>query len=231
MLCGIQPAFLDEYLPANAWELGFMSRVVPVLSTEKLDKPLLLEGNRRVIHSFDLMTQGLQEIFELAGEFSWTKESTKLLTSWRSYEGPEPIPASKKLSYYNGRRSFNIIKLSMIAAASRTKTLVVELEDLLRAKQWLLDAETGFTQLFNIPKAKSDGKLIAEIADFAKLYSSRPMGDSKNIRAKDLWEFLSKQISADKIPGVIHACEEAGVLKKLIGIENIWIPGEADGNR
>jgi hypothetical protein len=227
LLCGIQPGFLDEYLPENAWELGFMSRIIPILSTEKLNKPLLLRGNKRIIHSFENLANGLSEIFELAGEFEWTNEASEMLTAWPSYSGPDPVPEAKKLIHYIGRRSFNILKLSMVAAASRTQSLIVDVEDVLRAKQWLLDAEASFPKLFGLPKAKSDGNLIEEVKFFAKKVSeSRPVGKSKCIKGEELWEFLSKQIAADRIPAVIKACEEAKVLIKFETFENIWKVGE-----
>ena len=126
--------------PPTALQQGFATRLLPVYSDEAVRQKLFANKNRQKREERKAVLQSLWEHMQtLKGEFEWLEAAQDRFTEW--YElGEEPRPTLPLLNDYCGRRLQMVAKLAMISAVSRTGKLIVGLEDVNRALDWLFEA-------------------------------------------------------------------------------------------
>ena len=207
ILGGVQPGYLSTLLPETAWTMGTMSRaimiysahnkIVPIFNTKARDKAL-----------FGPLVEGLQRIGKMIGVMEWTPEARQAVTTW--YEnGLQPIPRHSKLISFCARRLFTTIKLSVVSSASRGNSMVIELEDFLRARSWLLEAETAMPDVFRDMSGRSDRAVIDELYYFVWqvfVKEKSPLHESR------LLSYLSSRIPMDKVDTLMDLVVSMGML-------------------
>lgn len=219
LLAGTQPDFLSSFLPEEAWGMGFTSRLVMIYAEGAPPADLF---TLTAINATGLVQQ-LRKIFEMKGEFVWSKNTMNEINAWNR-AGCPPIPAHSKLLHYNGRRTLHIIKLSMISAASRAASLHVTVEDFERAKEWLLSAEAVMPDIFRAMGQRSDQQIIEDLRlHLYRLWSSVALEKRKPLLARDIWAYLHTRVTSDRIPKLIDVAEKLGYLKRG-KYPDEWIP-------
>lgn len=218
LLAGTQPDFLAGLLPPTAWGMGFMSRIIMVYSGKKLKTTLF---KKRIRLDLSLLLTDIKVIAELHGECLWTEEAESVLETW--YDNDlEPVPEHTKLKHYVPRRIMSIIKLSMISAVSRSNELVVSAEDVERARDWLVEAETLMPEIFKEMSGNSDGQLIQELHYY--LWELWVKGDKKGfIHKARITTFLSARTPAYNVENIVKVCISAGVI--LDKGNDMFLPG------
>ena len=212
ILAGTQPGYLANLLPEEAWSMGFMSRVIMVYAgtgpmMDLFDVP---EGDHPLQKSLITLAT---KMTTLMGRCHFSPEAQVELVRWYK-EGLPPIPEHSKLAHYNGRRLLNTLKPSMIAAASRTQSLVIELEDLNRARDWLLHVEQVMPDVFREMTQRSDAQVIQELHFFMwRIW----IKEKKPIHESRLIHFLHNRVPSDKILRVVEMAERSSIIMRQAG--------------
>jgi hypothetical protein len=213
ILIGTQPGFLGAVLPEASWTMGFTSRLIMVYSDEDVDAPIFGD----FVDKSDIekkLVKRLVEMSEWKGEMSWSQDALREVKRW-SDEKFEPIPDHPKLRHYAPRRGKVMwIKLSMTSALSRGKDLLVQLEDVERARAWLLEAEETMPQIFRAMTSKSDEQVIDETFTFIMQQFAMT---KKPITGESLNFFLKSRSTVDKTDKIVDMLEKSGMVERVGG--------------
>jgi len=112
----------------------------------------------------------------------------------------------------------------MIAAAARTGTLHVTVDDYEKAKNWLLEAEVTMPDIFRSMGMRSDQQVLTDLHYY--LYSkwaSLALDKRKPLTDQDLYEYLTTRVPSDKIQRIIETAEKTGYIKRAT-YPGEWIP-------
>lgn len=219
ILAGTQPDYLNSFLPDEAWGMGFTSRLIFIYSGSTPKADLF------AAHSQESATllPDLKKIFDLKGEFVWSKNAVDEINAWNQANCP-PTPTHSKLLHYNGRRALHTIKLSMISAISRSPELHVTIDDFERAKDWLIEAEKVMPDIFRAMGQRSDQQILADLHfHLYRIWSSVAIDKRKPLPDKVLYDFLTSRIPSEKIKNIIEVAEKTGYITKGT-YPNEWVP-------
>lgn len=220
IMAGTQPDFLGSFLPEEAWGMGFTSRLIMIYSGESPGINIL---GPRADHSVTHLKPALENIFKLHGEFLWDEDALNELNAW-SRSGCTPMVTHNKLKHYNARRAIHTVKLSMIAAVSRTGAQTVTLEDFERAQDWLLTAEKKMPDIFHSMAQRSDAQVIEDLHyHIYQIYSAVSRENRKPIRDEVLKDFLSKRVPSWQVDKIIELAAGMGLIKQG-NMPDEWIP-------
>ena len=231
ILAGAQPGYFASTFPEEAWNTGLARRLFMVYATEtphqSLWKPTKnLDPLRRKILS------QLAVMSSLCGAMKWTPEAAEHIDKWHmagepGHGGP-PIPRHSKLAQYCRSRTVNAIKLAGISAISRTSNLVIELCDVERGIDWMLEAESMMPDIFRAMIGKSDIQVIEETHLYVTgLYSKAKInghGGREPIPGEVIRRFLIGRVPHDKTETILVAMERANILARVAGTADLFIP-------
>ncbi len=161
ILGGCTPSYLGGLLPDEAWAQGFPSRLCIVYAAIGPKVPLFQKREQRGTQGLAL-AERLKTIVALSGEMMWADGAVEELTTWYN-DDLKPIPQHPKLEHYLPRRILNVLKLCMISSVSRGPALLIEAQDVLRAKDWLLEIEEAMPEIFKMASSQSDGQTLREV--------------------------------------------------------------------
>jgi hypothetical protein len=220
ILGGTQPGFLSELLPEQAWSMGFTSRLILVYSAQQVKSSLFgtehiggLAGLKTQYQSdMELLKKDLTNITQLYGAVEWSPEAVKTFETWFA-KGLQPVPTHSRLQHYNQRRVLNIFKLCMISSVSRSNDLTIQLADLQRAQDWLIQVEDRMPDIFRDMAGKSDKQVMDDLHDFMwRLYARE--NPPKPIHEMRIIQFLSAKVPSEKIVRLIELCERSGIMQR-----------------
>lgn len=218
ILAGAQPSFLASLFPEEAWTMGFTSRVIMVYSaTSPRIKLFGKNASKEALKT--VLNQGLAYVCELAGCMKWTEEAEQALQAWDD-AGCPPAPEHSKLQNYVPRRTIHTVKLSMIAAISRTGCPLVHFEDFARARDWLLHVEHLMPDIFREMVHKSDSEVIYELHHYMWHLWAK---EKKLIHERSLIYFLQNRVPVEKIQRIIDAAERSHMIEREPGT-NLYRP-------
>ena len=218
ILAGSQPGFLATLLPEEAWSMGFTSRIILVYSGTTPYVSLFGKQEKRETHSKELL-MGLNRMAGMYGPMDWAPEASAEMEAWAK-GGCQPVPEHSKLTHYVPRRAIHTIKLATISAASRGEAMTIELEDVERARTWLLTAERAMPDIFREMVGRSDSQVIQELHfHLWKIW----LKDQKPIHESRVFHFLQAQVPSEKIGRVLEAAERSGILMRHAGTP-YWSP-------
>jgi len=206
ILSGTTPSNLIKFLPENAWEQGFTSRIILVFSDERTIGDDFAEHDSSL--NGDLI-HDLKAINSLMGEFKVTEDYRTAVNHWRSL-GEPPVPNHPKLIHYATRRRVHLYKLSMVAAVDRSDTLLLTREDFNRAMGWLLEAEVNMPDIFKAGGGGADAKAMDEIYHFI-LVSDRGRG----VPEHKITNFARERVPIHSILRVIDVMERSGMIRAV----------------
>lgn len=220
-IAGTQPGFLASLLPEEAWNQGFMSRVIMIYSAQPV-RVSLFEALEPRQDLFKSLVERLVSMTKLYGGFLLDDDAKHELERW-ARTGMDPIPEHSKLQNYCGRRVLHILKLTMIAAISRSGELRITLEDVNRARDWLLSAEQTMPDVFREMTQRSDNQVIQELHFFMwKLW----LKDKKPLHESRLIHFLSARVPSEKVQRVLDVAEKSNIVAREAGTQ-LYIPRPA----
>lgn len=233
ILAGVQPAYLADTFPDNAWATGICRRLLMIFSAEGTD-----------ISAFDIpqelphLEAGLQHhlhiMSQLWGQVKWEPDAAQIAYDFdmeiRRYmrgalAGAQlkwPIPNHSRLTHYVRSRTMMLVKLSMIAAIAARCESVIRVPDVQRALQWLLSAEELMPDIFRAMKGKSDREVMEELHRYVVALYGRDKG--RPIRSAMLIDFLSQRLPSEKVDRVLQMAERADMIAQVAGAPGLWLP-------
>lgn len=195
LIAATTPSYLNEMMPAGAWDQGFISRVIMIFSAEKLAKPLF-ENKSKDMALFKALSDDLKLIEKMFGEFMWEAQAQAAVEAWAMQGGP-PAPSHPRLAHYNSRRNAHILKLSMVASISRRDSgRTVTLRDFQTALDWLIEAEYYMPDIF---KSMATGGDSAAMDDCFHYLFDVYTKERKPIPEHRIIHFLSQRIPAHSV--------------------------------
>lgn len=160
VLGGTTPSQVQESLPSNAIGVGLTSRMIFVCENnarKRVPMPFFPKSDEGKA-LFKSLTNDLQEIYQLKGSFSLSKNFLARYVDW--YENMPSTPTFKggyRFEGYWSRRATHLKKLVMIMAASRKDVLakvndgvkhVIKECDFIRALEFLEEIEPNMPKTF-----------------------------------------------------------------------------------
>lgn len=216
ILAGTQPGFLNSLLPPEAWSMGFTSRLLMIYAPGAPEVDLFADLEDRS-ELFTDLRDGLIARAKLLGLFRLSDEAKKTLRVWTEL-GMKPVPEHEKLAHYRARRLQYVLKLSMIAAVSRSPELHILNEDVERARSWLLAAEHVMPDIFRDMLEKSDGALLGELHRFTWdlwVKSGSKPELRKAVHRSSIMQFLALRCPADKALRVLEMATMMGWIEQV----------------
>lgn len=214
---GTTPSYLNQVLPEGAWDQGFLSRTFLIFSgvTNLVDLFTSDDDELAEAPLVPKLRADLRNIFDLVGAFSFSPEAQKAISTWHMAGGP-PRPDHPKLVNYCTRRSAHLLKLTMVASASRGDDMIITLEDYQTALDWLLEAETAMEEIFKALGAKGDSQTIAEALHYIYKYQ---MANKAPMLEQRLVAFVASKVPAYNVVKIIELMEKSGQISKTITAE------------
>jgi len=206
ILGGSTPEWLRSSLPEETLGGGFFSRLIMV-NREPTGK-----RNPNPEDMFNLETQtaknnivhDLKIVKTLEGAYQWSRRAKDLWTNWyMDYGIPDRAP--KFMRGYYGRKGDILIKLSMIMAASRQNSPIIEEEDFMFSNEILRSNEDYIVALAKQMDTSKEGQKIERVRKLIERHS--PIAHSK------LMQSISHQINADELEGVLQTLLTGGEIK------------------
>lgn len=213
ILAGVTPDYLGDIFPEAAWGQGFTSRLMLIYGAEVVN-PNLDFFQKPLNSNNKILSDDLQLIYGLNGEFLWDDDARNALNQWLRADMP-PKPEHSRLVHYCGRRGAHIVKLSMISAVSYHHKLTVTLADFERARGWLLDIEPLMPEIFKAMRQKSDEQLVRDL--YRHVYTewaSVVRNQRKPVKEASLWSFLQPQVTSERIARIIENAIRSGMIQQ-----------------
>lgn len=206
ILSGTTPSNLMRFMPENAWDQGFTSRVIMVFSDERIITDIFAHESRGLP---DGMVHDLKIINSISGGFKVTQEYKDAINNWRQL-GQGPVPNHPKLIHYNTRRLAHLFKLSMVSAVDLSNELLLTKSDFNRAMGWLLEAEMTMPDIFKAGSTGSDAKAMDEIYHYVLVG-----GGIKGISEHLIVKFAKERVPAHSVMRVLEIMERSGMIKSV----------------
>lgn len=219
MFSACTPSYLNSLLPEGAWDQGFTSRVIFIYSQAKVYRPLFKELATDE-KELSALSPGLRRIAKYCGEFRIEESAVEALEAWHLNDG-EPKPSHPKLLYYGGRRTVQLLKLCMIASAATSPELIITLDDVHVALDWLAEAEA---EMGNIFKAMGSGSNAEIIRDIWYFIFERSQTLNEPTLEESLYQFVAEKVPSYQVQTVIEVMLKSGLIeRKLTQTGNAFI--------
>ncbi len=218
MIAGTQPAYLGDLLPEAAYGMGFMSRVVMIYAGKKIFVSLFKSKRKSPELKKDLV-KDLRIIAKLKGDFEWVTDAEDFAEEW-FLKAAEDAPKHGKLINYVPRRVHHGLKLAMAIAASQRSDMIVELEDIEKARNMILAAEALMPEIFKEMSVSKDSKELEEMHIFLFTYCDKQKVET--VPEHKLMHFISKRSAVNKITYFIDTLIASGMMR----VEGLNLPGQ-----
>lgn len=209
LLAATTPSFLNQFLPAGAWDQGFISRVIMIFSGESVQRSIF-GGNRNNNQLREALATDLKSISNLYGEIAWSPEAISAIESW--YKDPEPKPDHPRLVYYLSRRIANLLKLCMIASVDRGQDYIVSLADFDRALGWLIEAEYFMPDIFKAMNTSGDGQVMTEAWQY--IFTVK-LKTHKDVAEHVIIHFLQQRLPHYAVLKCLELLEKSNMIKAV----------------
>ena len=173
-LGGTAPEWIQSMLPSEAIGGGFTSRVIFIVEENKgktVPEHDLTEEEKMLA---EFLTQDLERIAQLNGQFQFTPESKQAYVDWYM-ESDKLIRVGKypvndpRFAAYCDRRQTHLRKIMMLFSVSRGDSLELTVEDFHRAVDALIKAEAKMARTFGGLGRARFGDATQKIEDFIRL--------------------------------------------------------------
>ena len=211
ILSGTTPSNLIKFMPENAWDQGFTSRVIMIFSDERIISDDFFAQSARDLNPD--MVHDLRLINSLSGPFEATEDYRAAINNWRKLD-QAPVPNHPKLTHYNTRRLAHLLKLSMIAAVDSGNQLLLTKATFNTAMGWLLEAEGFMPEIFKAGAIGADSKAMDEIYHYILASDLKREGIPEN----KVVNFARDRVPANSVMRVIEIMERSGLLEKSDGL-------------
>lgn len=209
-VAGTTPSSLVQLLPEGAWDQGFLSRTMLVydVSTEAQS----LFGSRTEDEELTKkLTSDLVEIGQLYGEIKFTPDAADFVDNWHM-TGKLPVPNHPKLQHYLSRRTAHLLKLCQVACVSDANELVIRIEHVRQAMDWLFDLEAHIPEIFKAMHSGGDGKVMDEAWHMLFQFHNRY---KKGCPRALLIQFISARVPSYSVERIIDLMEKADMIRAV----------------
>lgn len=225
LVAATTPSYMNTSLPVNAWDQGFLSRVIIAFGDISSEAPLI---------ELDLMNEGedentelkkaLQHDMRIIGErygcLKFERNAAKAMEAWYKKGCPwndrGDKPTHPRLTYYKTRRPIHALKLCMIACCDRGGDSI-NIVDVETAKDWLIEVEREMSGVFTAMQSGGDAAVIRDAWHFVLTDNARfPQGTPLS----RLLEFLQNRVHAPYVERVYKTMVEANIIKVYPGPDN-----------
>lgn len=221
MLAACTPSYLMNLMPEGAWDQGFISRTILVFSGEYKKKSLFADYGRDT-EEWASINEQMSIVANLYGEVKFTSESAALIDKFHMEIGDKTKPTHPKLHSYVMRRTSHLLKLSIVAAVSRSDDKIIEAEDYHRALDWLIEVERFMPDIFKAMATGGTGKVMEEAWYFIFQLHGK---DQKPVMEHKLIQFLQERVPVHYIKQTIQMMEDGKMIQvKLTSVGNAYIP-------
>lgn len=212
LITGSTPTNLIEFMPEIAWTQGFASRMIMVYSGDKppmtdIFSDIMLDPEHE--KAFEELLADLRVIGELYGKIVFTKEAVALFRAWRE-GGEKPVPDHPKLIDYCARRTAHLIKLCMVASASRGDDRQITAQDFETARAWLFGAEMAMPDVFRSGAGKGDSQAMDECWHFVMTMNAKR---GRPVPEHEVVHFLRDRVPSHAVMRVLEIMVRDGSLK------------------
>lgn len=211
IIAATTPSYLTNILPEGAWDQGFLSRTILVYSGETVIRPLWDESPKNEKMYKDLVAD-LKVVGEMFGKMTFTPDAAKVVSDWHMEGGP-PQPEHPKLLHYNTRRTAHLLKLCMVASASRGDDFEINLDDVQLALDWLIEVETFMPDIFKAMSQGGDSRAIQDCWYHCYqiwIKEKRPIAEPRIVY------FLQERVPAHSVMRIIEVMRQAKLLEKQL---------------
>lgn len=221
MFAACTPSYLMHLLPEGAWDQGFISRTILVFSGEMQKRSLFADYSADTTQQ-EFLQEQLGALSTLWGEMRFTEEAAELIDHFHMVAGDETKPAHPKLYSYAVRRTAHLLKLTMVASASRSNDLIIEAQDYRRAFDWLIEVERYMPDIFKAMATGGTGKVMEEAWYFLFQHYSKTQ---EPVPEHKLIQFLQERVPVHNIKNTIDMLEQGKAMeKRLTAKGTAWIP-------
>lgn len=216
------PQHLQRLLPDGAWTEGLMSRVIMVYSEAPQKKRSMFEKLENNVELEQDVAHDLRQIDMLCGPMEMTPEAQMAFDKWDLEDGQAPKPTHPKLESYCERRPHQLVKLSMIASASRGASMKITEDDFYLALSWLVEIEENlplaFTRMaYSQDRATMDETLFFVIRQFGKTNAPIPR--------HAILSFLSGRAPHNAVNRILELMETSNMLlPSSVGNLKFYVP-------
>lgn len=215
ILSGTTPSNLIKFMPENAWDQGFTSRVIMIFSDERI-----ISEDFFALPTRDLpapMVHDLRLINSLSGQFEATEDYRNAINNWRKV-GQEPVPNHPKLIHYNTRRLAHLLKLSMVAAVDQSNQLLLTKDVFNTAIRWLLEAEVSMPEIFKAGGTGADSKAMDEIYHYILSMDLKRVG----VPEHKVVNFARERVPAHSVMRVLEIMSRGGLIEVSTSGPPVW---------
>lgn len=212
------PSFLNDMMPAGAWEQGFLSRTIIVYS-EILDivgLDLMEENKSRDEKLESALKSDIKVIGDRVGRLQFAKEAAEVVETWnltrRDHEPKHP-----RLVHYCTRRPLHLLKLCQVAAVDRG-SYQIDLQDVQRSQEWLVKAETQMADVFLAMTSGGDARTINELHHYLTVQQVR---EGKPVPKHLAYKFLHSKVPAQSVERIVLLMANSGMIE-FRGPDSLW---------
>jgi hypothetical protein len=209
-VAGTTPSSLVQLLPEGAWDQGFLSRTMLVYDADVKVQSLFSQGKEDMAMQ-SKMESDMREIGNLYGEIKFTEEAAEFIDSWHM-SGKQPVPDHPKLLHYLSRRSAHLLKLSQVACVSMGNSLVITVEHIQQAMDWLFDLEAHIPEIFKAMHNGGEGKVMEEAWHMLFQFKARY---KKGAPRSLLIKFISQRVPSHAVERIIDLMEKADMIRAV----------------
>lgn len=208
-LAGTTPSFLAETIPDIAWEGGFMSRSIIVYYGRESTNEFFEDAGWDNKELFNELVKDGRKIMDQVGRVRFDAGAVEEINKWiRS--GCAPKQSHPKLSFYNGRRATNVLKLSCLSAISRLSQTVTG-ADVQRMIDFLVETEAFLPDVFKAMRTGGDAQVIQEAWHY--MFSVYMKRGQKPIPKANLIHFLQERTPVHSIDRIVQVMIDAKFFK------------------
>lgn len=209
-IAGTTPSSLTQLLPEGAWDQGFLSRTMLVYGAE-VEAQSLFAVTKQDEATMKDMESDIREIGNLFGEIKFTPDAAAFIDSWHM-GGREPVPDHPKLQHYLTRRTAHLLKLSQVACVSDSNNLVITVEHIQQAMDWLFDLEAHIPEIFKAMSNGGEAKVMDEAWHMLFQFKARyKRGAPRSLLIK----FISQRVPSHAVERIIDLMEKADMIRAV----------------
>lgn len=213
ILAACTPAYLKTMLPEGAWDQGFLSRTMLIFNSEIELGELFGDDAFDEQDPLAPMKERLKKKALLKGKMEFTDAAKTIINDWYKRRG-DPAPEHPKLMHYNTRRIVHLLKLCMIVSVSEGDDLIINDGHVLRALDYLVEAEFHMPQIFKAMSSGGASEVIKEAWHF--LYTTYNKTGKKPISEFRLVNFLSSKVPPYQVPQIIELMTKGKLIKETL---------------
>lgn len=208
MLAATVPSFIQEQLPNTAISDGLVSRTIFVYAA---GPGKICGGAFKTELDEETETklaEDLEKIYMLSGEFKFTKAFLNAYLSWYYKDRVNPpFAMDRHLNSFDSRRATHIRKMCMALCASRTDSMIMDVEDFDRAISILKETEKLMPLVFAGRGRIGYAMILEEIR--------RWLMRDKQVKVSAILKRYIRDLSSEDMGAIVATLGQAGEITSV----------------